>query len=201
MGKPFGLCTLTRNDYIPVTPEELGVDFTDYLKRLAFNFSKKSVRQSFLTADDYGQAAYIGVMRARKTYSPDRGMVWKSYAANKAYQEMLVARRENSSFSRVHQKQMKRTGERIPQTVDFSEIDPKHAKFPNRFPINPHAEVWAWVSCKLSPKLSQIVKLYFKDEWTLIRIAKKLGLSESRICQLVKRAVRILKKHRHSYAG
>ena len=47
----------------------------------------------------------------------------------------------------------------------------------------------------LPPRLQEVVTLYYREEWTLRDIGHRLGVTESRICQLQTEAIERMRAH------
>ena len=130
--------------------------------------------------DDMVQYAALGVLRAKKKFDPSRGITFEQYAWHRALGAVLDGLREMSPISRYYRKVFPDV-----QHVPFKPNSDMARSYEVDYLIPLRAEE---VLSRLPPRLRRVSKMYYLEELTLAEIGKRLELSESRICQLMKEA-------------
>ncbi|HEX2572773.1 MAG TPA: sigma-70 family RNA polymerase sigma factor [Polyangia bacterium] len=136
---------------------------------------------------------YMGLVEARERFDASRGVPFAAFAAMRVRGAMLDGLRQIDVVSRGERARLRRSNEAASvKRVDFACAESSAA------PVAPVDEELAsyqqrqllWKAFRvLSERQRLIVQRYFFEEQPLKTIGKELGLSESRICQIVAEVV------------
>lgn len=157
-------------------------------------------------AEDLERAAEVGIWRARRRWDPERSS-WKTYAAAKALWAMKDELRETDHLSRLTRHRVSAGLVKAPelQSMDAGQIGVRAEDLVDlrRGPAAEAvaADLWRWVRKVLGPRRSSVVEGYFRQEETLLEIAFRMRMSESRACQLLAQALRMLRRRRKRALG
>lgn len=149
--------------------------------------------------DELESAGAVGLLRAAELYEPARGVSFPTYARRRIYGAMLDATRDMDRLSRASRRAVSEGRRTEPKT--FSLSDPVSASSsasiaetvaapaadPDRGMVA--AELWSIVEASLDPRSAELVRMYHGLGLTMARIAANVGLTESRVSQLLKLAV------------
>ncbi len=153
-------------------------------------------RRAFGAVDheDLVQDASIAVLRARSKFDPSRGVKWKWYAARRASGSMLDSLRLNDHVPRLERARARKDGRELPVVLSFDrqpiQVNEQGGAKAIRYDQAESNDFWGWASRIGGP----VLNLYFRQGLTLKEAGRKLGLSESRACQLLARGLKKLKR-------
>lgn len=146
-------------------------------------------------AHDLVQAAAIRLLRARSTFDASKSS-WKSYALLRARGAMLDELREVDHVPRLERARARLAGVELPQvlSIQTGPVDQVSRDPGDRGAADPlaHAsdvDLWREAQAILGPRSGRVLFEYFRRDRTLRDIGRDLGLSESRACQLLQKAI------------
>jgi RNA polymerase sigma factor FliA len=166
------------------------------MPQLKYMAEKKVTAFGILDSQDLIQAAVIALMRARKKFDPTRGFKWITYALPRARGAMLDALRDADHVPRLERARLKARGEegRKVLSIDHQLTDVSREGLPMlRDRAAERSDFWVGVRRRIGARMGEILERYFVDDLTLKEIGRRLGLSESRACQLLASAYRELR--------
>lgn len=173
------------------------------LRRLADRLERRGARGA-MDADDLVQAAVIEVIRAVPRWNP-RLSRWISFAMMRAHGAMQDELRRTDQISRRYRFLAKVHGEALPRflSLQSSHEDDVPREIATSRDASPRwasdaKQVWAHVRRILRPREALAIELYYGQDITLREVARRLGISESRTCQLVAKGLRDLRRFRFS---
>lgn len=164
---------------------------------MLWKLAKKIHTRGPVSAEDLVQAAAVRLMRTRERFDPARGVKWNTYASLHAHGAMLDALREVDHVPRLERKRLKERGEegRKVLSIDHQVLDVNREGLPKLLDGRAEsADFWRGLRRRLDSRVGEVVERYFREEITLKRIGRLMGLSESRVCQLLARGLRHLRE-------
>ncbi|KKL07885.1 hypothetical protein LCGC14_2581520 [marine sediment metagenome] len=151
------------------------VDATEHLRLVYHIANKVAVRWEWLVEhDDLVGWGMLGLVKASKRWTPDRGCTFATYATYRIRGQMMDAVEKELRMTR-------RRGS-MPDMELFSD---KRARADA---VLARDEVESLLG-SLSPRNASIMTMIYLDGLTLRETAKLMGLTESRICQIRKAAI------------
>jgi RNA polymerase sigma factor for flagellar operon FliA len=171
---------------------------------------KRASRHPAIDLDEMIGEALVALVEAAKRYDPDRGD-FKSFAARRINGAMLDRARRDDPAGR-HQREMDKAGivteaslRGVPTQVhgDAAELAEarytRHLVFPS-IPANQEAVADLMLTreavAKLPANLRYAVERYHFDDVGLKQVGAELGVTESRVCQLINMARQVLTRGR-----
>lgn len=151
--------------------------------------------------DDLVSVAAAEVLRARKRFDPKRGVRFKTFAALRARGAMVDELRRLDHASRRDRQIAKREGREIPPVLSIDsaprDVVPKDIR--DAGAADPVWEVarreyWRSLGRLVGERQANLLDQYFRQDLTMKEIGRRHGLSESRVCQLINRAIAALRK-------
>lgn len=168
--------------------------------RLATKIANRYVRRApgarRAHAEDIRATALVGLVRAANGYDPARGVPFSSYAGRRIEGELIDWSRRNDHLTRHARGRAKATGvEAWDAPISLEEI----ANWPERFeavapgPDDSAGERHLVAAIEraaqaLPPRTREILRLYYEEDRTQKEIAARFGVTETRICQLMRAA-------------
>lgn len=176
----------------------------DWADRIAICQHRRLPR--FVQLDDVKQAAYMGLIKATRSFDPDRGASFKTFARYR----IVGAIADDLRLSDWGTRGARRDG-MVTHHSFFSEVRP-NAVFDNDrewydvedLAINVSEDVMVDLDNKaevaahlrgLSSRDRAIMVMYYMRSMTMLEIGREVGLSEARVSQLISQWV---KEIRHS---
>lgn len=153
-----------------------------------------------LDRDELVDAAVMALIKARRRFDPKRAK-WATFAAFRAFGAMKDALRELDHVPRLERARAKRDGRQIREllSIDRSPYDLVPKDIPDPDALDPliasqGPDLWRRIREELRPQQAAILEHYFRDDLTLKAIADRIGMSESRCCQIVAAALKRLRR-------
>ena len=184
-------------DTLSIKPE----DYLHVVKMIARQMKRALPAQ--VDVEDLESAGYFGLIDAAKRYDPGRKTKFETFASIRIRGAILDELRRLDWVPRLVRQ---RKEEPIGMT-GFSDIasglpteDEDDAEFIIEDPtedLRINLEVRLKLEDAISvlkPKYQEAVRLYYFDGWTLRETAGYMNTTESRVCQILKRAIPILRK-------
>lgn len=175
--------------------------FTPVLKRMAWRLWTSGALKT-VQPEDLVQAALFEVHRARRRFDAGRGASFRTFALRRAHFAMLDELRRLDHVPRLERARARQEGRRLPQVVS-TDADPELAGLleleDRRSPTQAPAQIaaardgWQRILRLVDRRQAEVLDGYFRRERTLKEIGRECGLSESRICQLLAKALRKLR--------
>jgi len=140
---------------------------------------KKKSLPSWVSLDDLKSAAYFGLVDAANKFDPERLISFGTYAKWRIAGEMLDFIRESC-----------RDTERCSISLDSTDENGVSlaSKIPQGVPVTDFDEFFEDLTKNLADLDRNILSMYYVDDLSLKEIGGKIGVSESRVSQLLKRS-------------
>lgn len=142
--------------------------------------------------DDLVGHAWIGAIKAVDMYKASSGTLLKTYAGIKIHGAMLDYLRSIDVYSRQERMALKASGDtpiRQVCSIDSEEVILRCRQRPIDEMID-ESRIVARGLGRLNRQQYKAVKMYYYDEMVMKKIGRKLKVSESRIHQILKAAVK-----------
>ena len=152
---------------------------------------------SSVSKDEIYSSAALGLLDAVRRFDPSRGVKLKTYAAYRMRGTILDKLRDTDWVPRLARAR-KECEPQVKSITSFV-FDPRNGNVEDPEPIERgpdpallagENDSWARLGQILPARELQVLELYYRDELTLKEIGVRMGLSESRVCQLHARALR-----------
>lgn len=172
----------------------------------AARFERAGAR-GIVDAEDLERAAEVALWKARPRFNPAAGS-WKAFAGLRAVGAMKDELRLTDHLSRTARRRAV-SGE-VPAaellSMDAEQLGTRPRDLVDRRASTPAeiaaaADLWAWVGVVLGARRLAVIEGYFRGGETLLEIAFRLQLSESRVCQLLAQSLRMLRRRRKRGLG
>lgn len=180
-----------------VNPE----DYIHVVKVIARHIKRTLPAQ--VDIEDLESAGYFGLLDAAKRYDPRRKTKFETFASARIRGAMLDELRKLDWVPRL----VRQRGEEPTRMANFSDITsglPVENEDDEKFIVeDPTEDLRDNVEVRLrlesavkmlKPRYQKAVRLYYFDGWTLKEAAEYMGTTESRVCQILKRAIPKLRK-------
>ncbi len=171
----------------PLTPEQLFAQHSEWAKA-AMNHRAKKRGWPKQLSDGIDQAALVGLWDAAQKYDLSLGQSFRGYAYARICGQV-------SDFLREQGWICPRSGRR-PEEIDHS-FRNKHDCAIETFEQNEFCR--ALIESIQNTRIRTCLNLYYIEGMKMHTIASAMGLSESRICQLVKAGIEQLKRPRRAF--
>lgn len=166
-----------------------------------------SLAHKFNSDPETESDALLGLWKAARSWDPSKSG-FKTYLAYRVSGEIKDGFRDRDHLSRNARKKDDGTDERLHRPLSFEELQ---AAMPNWEVADPAPDVFvelaqeaelarrvealfAYASMALDWRSYEVLHLYYREGLRLHQIGKHLGVTESRVCQIINRAERILKE-------
>jgi len=168
-------------------------------KLIAYRWRKRLGKE--LDFDDLFSTACVGLVKAARTYSAERGTAFSTYAVllmqNEIFMELRKQRRHRGLVHLDHQVGEWGTLADLIEAKDFGSCERMYR----------HSEVAATleevfeVIRTLTGQQQQILTLYYFDELTQQQIGRELGVSQAQVSRVIKNSIRKLRRKLGATAG
>jgi RNA polymerase sigma factor for flagellar operon FliA len=160
------------------TTQELVLKYVPLANKMAYQ--KKKSLPKFVDVEDLKSAAYLGLVEAANRFNPNLGIAFTTFAYPRIFGAIHDYLREQGWFKR---------GDSTPMmSLDSSSDDKEYAlkdlissKIDSK--IDESLEV---VTLDFDDQAKDIFKHYFVEEYSMKEVGDMIGLSESRVSQLIK---------------
>lgn len=136
---------------------------------------------TWFTVDDLIGPAEIGLVEAAERYNPTRNDSFRGYAQRRVYGACVSSIRNREYRERSHRP--------ILSPDAYSSPEPSPEEFAER---SEASRVWDLVS-QLPPCHRAVIESFYRDDVTLSALAPRLGVCESRLSQIHREALSILR--------
>lgn len=167
---------------------------------MLYKLAQKIPARGAADHEDLVQAAAMALLRTRKTFDPARGIKWETYAAYRARGAMLDALRDLDHAPRLERARAKKDGRFIGAVlsserdrIQVSEQGYERRSVPGAAAVAASEDFWRSLPRRIGPRLAEVLDLYYRGGLHLWEIGRRIGLSESRVCQLYHKAARRLR--------
>ena len=168
-------------------------------KNIALGQTRRSSAREGL-ADDIRSAAFEGLVRAADRYDSKRGVAFSGYAYNRIKGAVLDFLRKQDHIGR-HMRTLSKTNESVAESLpdaplSLDSIPGIADRLPDPYATNPELRaeraelfnVLEAAATMLPERLQLALSLYYAENLTQAAIGKVLGVTESRVCQMVQEA-------------
>jgi RNA polymerase sigma factor (sigma-70 family) len=152
--------------------------------------------------DDLIAEGWVGALDAQKRFDPSRGVSFESFAKSRIWGAMIDSLRQGDHLSRNHRRSVKAGSANAP---NFIYLD---APMPNRdegwqISDGKHGEALTGVIVqellgRLSDRYRRVVEAYFFHGLRMHQIARVEGVIESRVSQIIRAALRLMRNGKYS---
>jgi RNA polymerase sigma factor (sigma-70 family) len=156
--------------------QKLVVDFMPLANKLACQ--KKKNLPKFVDLEDLKSAAYLGLVEAANRFNPDLGIKFSTFAYLRILGSICDYLRE---YYKINKNINIFSLNTATDEQDFSFADIIPAKTEHKI-----EETLEFFTLGLDQQAKKIIQYYFIDGYTMKETGDKLGLSESRVSQLIK---------------
>ncbi len=160
------------------------LDYLPLVRKVARNLHPRLPRS--VRIEDLEQDGVIGLMRARRRFDLGRGLKFGTYAARCVAGEMLDGLRRLDWCPRQSR--------HLPRTRLVSLNEARGTENLERENAAEIEEFWQLHTRWLPPKLRSVVILRYREQLSGVEIARSLGVSASRVCQMLGHAMGILRE-------
>ena len=177
------------------TMQELVEQYVPYANKLACQ--KKKTLPNFIDLDEIKSAAYMGLVEAATRYKPEMGVKFTTFSYTRIFGAIHDYLRE--------QGWMKKDGEyQTMQNLDYQIADSDGKKCTIMDSIaakceDTTEECFEVVTLKLDDQAKKILRTYFIEEYSMKEVGDQIGVSESRVCQLIKQYKSSMKNSWNEY--
>lgn len=174
---------------------------------LADRVARSTPRPTHMDLDDYIQDARLGLIEAAGKFDPELGWKFGTYASPLMRGRVLDGLRDMDHLSRSHRKAVKDgnktdwVNESLEKLLDRTkatftgdtpaEVTPSFVRYEEEgFRGVEDRMWWEWLRSltrKLHPRCRQATELYFFEGLTLAEVGGRMGVNESRACQLTRK--------------
>ena len=176
--------------------DALILSWRDFALKIANWYISRARGALYAHADDVRSAAIEGLVRAAHAYVPSRGVPFPGYARRRIEGAVLDWSRDNDHLSRHFRALAKATGvEGCAPPVALEEILNWQDRFEAAAPAPDDlvAECRAVAAIEraaaaLPDRMREVLRLYYNDGLNCKQVGQHFGLTESRICQILKEA-------------
>jgi RNA polymerase sigma factor for flagellar operon FliA len=147
--------------------------------------------------DDLVQVGMIGLDKALRDYIPEPGVLFATYASHRIRGAILDELRRNDPLSRAQRK----SGEEITfEAIDdaFEVVEPSPGPL-GELEDKRRAQALAREIRNLPPRERYVMELHYDHDMKLKEIGVTLGVSESRVCQMIRDITVKLRKALNGY--
>jgi RNA polymerase sigma factor for flagellar operon FliA len=152
-----------------------------------------------LDQEDLVQAAAQALLRARKLFDPTKSK-WSTYAMNRARFAMVDAIRELDHVPRLERARAKKDGRFVGavlssdrEGIQVAEQGYERRSVASAASVAGDGDFWTSLPKRIGARLAEVLRLYYVEDLNLKEVGLRLGLSESRVCQLHAKAVQRLR--------
>ena len=177
-------------------------------KSVTYNMRPLTTRHQQASVDEFVQIAVVGLMQAIPRYDPASGAKPGTFLGHRVRGAILDFVRTLDWVPRIERQRLKRDAEALEikmQATDFSEKPARRVSLAEMLAdgrsVDPAAELeredfWRRAARGLDPQERTLLRLAFREGCRQADIARALGISQGRVCVLIKR---LLKKLRQRY--
>lgn len=160
------------------TEQKLVLQYVPLANKLAYQ--KKKFLPKFIDVEDLKSAAYLGLVEAAKRFDSKFGVMFSTYAYHRIVGSMNDFLRDQGWLKR---------GDLTPVlSLDFS-LNEEDVVLKDSIPAkaeNSTEENLEVITLGLDHQAKAIIRHYFVEEYSMKEIGEIIGVSESRVCQLLK---------------
>ena len=184
-----------------MTTQQLVTDHLQLAAAIAGNAVKRLPRHpaGFVDAEDLYQEARLGLLQAAVRYDARRRVPFGAYARRRVAGAVGDALRSNDHLTRDARVKLKASGqEDLSAPVPL--LEPERLRSSGAWPDwqAAHAEsrrLLEGAVSTLPARLRALIRSYYRDGKTMCEIGAQFGVNESRISQLHKRALHMLRQY------
>ena len=161
------------------TMQQLVEQYVPLANKLAYQ--KKRVLPLHVDVEDLKSAAYLGLVEAASRFDESHGVAFSTYAYPRIFGAIHDFLREQGWLKRNDSRQM--------HSLD-SQMDEGDGTLGDTIADNEERneeEFLEVVSNGLDAQAGTILRLYFVEEYSMKEVGDRIGVSESRVSQLLKR--------------
>lgn len=162
---------------------------------------ERSGARGHVDGEDLLQVARLAIWQARRRFDPARGIRFSSFAGFRALGAMKDELRDTDHLSRLSRRRATAGTVHAPSLERLPVVDLVDRQGRGPAELAAASDLWAWVERVLGPRRRAVVEGYFVQGDTLLEIAFRLQLSESRVCQLLAQSLRMLRRRRRRGFG
>lgn len=162
-----------------MTTQELVLGHMTYARKIAY--SRKRALPRHIDVDELLSAAYLGLTEAASRFESERNVCFKTY-----------------SFRRIKgaiDDYLRSIGYSISLDTVDADTGLSNAELVPAKPVTNHENNFEVVERVVGRAGSEMLKLYFVDNCDLKEIGSKIGVSESRVCQLFTKYKEQIRSH------
>lgn len=179
--------------------------YLPWLRKVVENYATKLARNSVLQLDDYVQFGVLGMLDAMERFDPSQGYKFKTFALLRIRGAIVDGIRRADWVPRSERRQLADDPERrevtvgrlpmrVSQDTGKEDADVADQQLP---PVDDRLmaeSIWQEYLTGLPQRDRLMLLLYYREGLTMKQVAAELGVSESRISQLITEVTAQLKQ-------
>lgn len=162
-----------------MTTQQLVEQYIPLANKLAYQ--RKKTLPKFVDIDELRSAAYLGLVEAASRFDPTLGIAFVTFAYPRIFGAIHDYLREQGWMKKNGKVQMLSLDSYYDNSDDCTLKDTIAAKEESET-----EECFDVITLPLDRQAKEILHGYFIDEYSMREVGEQFGVSESRICQLIK---------------
>lgn len=159
------------------TKQKLVLKYVPMANKMAYQ--KKKSLPNFVDVEDLKSAAYLGLVEAANRFNPNLGVAFSTFAYPRIFGAIHDYLREQGWFKR---------GDLTP-VLSLDLAADEDLVLRDTIEAKPESQIEEYIeviTLDLDKQAKQIIKHYFVEEYSMKEVGDLIGVSESRVSQLIK---------------
>jgi RNA polymerase sigma factor (sigma-70 family) len=161
------------------TMQKLVVQYVPLANKLAYQ--RKKTLPKFVDIEDLKSAAYLGLVEAATRFDPAFGVAFSTFAYPRIFGAIHDYLREQGWFKR---------GDLTPVlSLDTAPNEDQECSLKDTIEAKSEPdteESFDFLTFCLEPQAKKVLRHYFIEDYSMKEVGEKIGISESRVSQLIK---------------
>lgn len=168
------------------TMQDLVLQYVPLANKLAYQ--KKKNLPKFVDIEDLKSAAYLGLVEAASRFDHKKGVAFSTFAYPRIFGAIHDYLREQAWFKNINKPVL---------SLDSLVLDEKDYCLKDIIPSKAEHNVdecLEFFAINLDDQAKNVFNYYYIEDYSMKEVGEKIGLSESRISQLIKNYKQTIKK-------